>query len=108
MPTTQRPPGAFIRYIICLVCSSATVIAQFAFTDDAKRSVRLPAVGRAFAAGAPAEVLLYTLAPEKLAGRNRLPEGDALEFFPPAFQKPCSSGSFRKWTIPRRTPSSSP
>ena len=57
--------------------------------DDAKRSVVLPAsVGRVFAAGAPAEVLLYTLVPEKLAGRNRLPEGDAVEFFPPAFRNP--------------------
>jgi len=45
-------------------------------------------MGRVFAAGAPAEVLLYTLAPEKLVGRNRLPDRDALEFFPPAFREP--------------------
>jgi iron complex transport system substrate-binding protein len=41
-----------------------------------------------FAAGAPAEVLLYTLVPEMLAGRNRPPEGDAVEFFPPAYRNP--------------------
>jgi iron complex transport system substrate-binding protein len=40
------------------------------------------------AAGAPAEVLLYTLSPEMLVGRNRVPEGRALEFFPPAFRSP--------------------
>ena len=38
--------------------------------------------------GAPAEVLLYTLVPEMLAGRNRLPEGDAIEFFPPPYRTP--------------------
>ncbi len=78
------------RFLLgCLACWVATALAQSAFLDDAKRSVRLPsAVGRVFAAGAPAEVLLYTLAPEKLVGRNRLPEGDALEFFPPAFRAP--------------------
>ena len=41
-----------------------------------------------FAAGAPAEVLLYTLVPEMLVGRNRVPEGDAVEFFPPAYRTP--------------------
>jgi iron complex transport system substrate-binding protein len=43
---------------------------------------------RVFAAGAPAEVLLYTLVPEMLVGRNRVPEGEAVEFFPPAFRQP--------------------
>jgi iron complex transport system substrate-binding protein len=57
--------------------------------DDAQREVQLPPrVGRVFAAGAPAEVLLYTLVPEMLAGRNRLPEGPAVEFFPPAYRTP--------------------
>ena len=72
-----------------IVAALATVFAQSAFVDDAKRSVTIPTtVSRVFAAGAPAEVLLYTLAPEKLVGRNRLPEGDAVEFFPPAFRNP--------------------
>lgn len=62
---------------------------QTRFVDDAKREVQLPSkVGRVFAAGAPAEVLLYTLVPEMLVGRNRLPEGPAVEFFPPAFRTP--------------------
>jgi len=63
--------------------------AQTPFVDDAGRSVQLPPrVTRVFAAGAPAEVLLYTLVPEMLVGRNRLPDGAALEFFPPAYRTP--------------------
>ncbi len=64
-----------------------TASAQNPFVDDAKRSVPLSAqVDRVFAAGAPAEVLLYTLAPEKLAGRNMVPSAAALEFIPPQFR----------------------
>jgi iron complex transport system substrate-binding protein len=71
------------------VIASVTASMQTRFVDDAKREVQLPSrVSRVFAAGAPAEVLLYTLVPEMLAGRNRLPEGDAIEFFPPAYRTP--------------------
>lgn len=67
----------------------STAIAQTPFVDDARRAVVLPnRVSRVFAAGAPAEVLLYTLTPGMLAGRNRLPEGEAIEFFPPAYRTP--------------------
>jgi len=63
--------------------------AQTGFVDAAKRNVQLPSrVARVFAAGAPAEVLLYTLVPEMLVGRNRVPEGAAVEFFPPTFRNP--------------------
>lgn len=73
----------------CLASAAAAAFAQSAFVDDAKRTVTLPAsVTRVFAAGAPAEVLLYTLVPDKLVGRNRVPEGPAVEFFPPAFRNP--------------------
>jgi iron complex transport system substrate-binding protein len=72
-----------------LTCHAAAVLSQSAFVDDAKRNVVLPpSPGRVFAAGAPAEVLLYTLVPDELVGRNRVPEGDAVEFFPPAFRNP--------------------
>jgi iron complex transport system substrate-binding protein len=40
-----------------------------------------------FSAGAPAEVLLYTLVPEKLAGRNMQPSPAALELIPPQFRE---------------------
>jgi iron complex transport system substrate-binding protein len=66
-----------------------TPSAQSVFVDAARRNVQLPSqVTRVFAAGAPAEVLLYTLVPEKLVGRNRVPEGDAVEFFPPPYRNP--------------------
>jgi iron complex transport system substrate-binding protein len=68
---------------------SAAAVMQTRLVDDAKRDVQLPPrVSRVFAAGAPAEVLLYTLVPQMLVGRNRIPEGDALEFFPPAYRTP--------------------
>ncbi|HUL82291.1 MAG TPA: hypothetical protein VL131_09115 [Gammaproteobacteria bacterium] len=63
--------------------------AQTRFTDDAKRSVTLPAhVARVFAAGAPAEVLLYTLVPDMLVGRNHMPAAAALELMPPQLRSP--------------------
>ena len=47
----------------CLTCAAGTVFSN-RFVDDAKRTVPLPAsVTRAFAAGAPAEVLLYSPGP---------------------------------------------
>ena len=74
---------------ITVACLSAEASLQSGFVDDAGRRVQLPArVSRVFAAGAPAEVLLYTLVPDLLVGRNRVPVGDALEFFPPQYRNP--------------------
>ena len=74
---------------VMAIVSSATAVMQTRFVDDARREVQLPSrVSRVFAAGAPAEVLLYTLVPEMLVGRNRVPEGEAVEFFPPAYRTP--------------------
>jgi iron complex transport system substrate-binding protein len=76
---------AFTVYALCMSC----VQAQARFKDDAKRNVTLPAhVSRVFAAGAPAEVLLYTLVPDMLVGRNHMPTGAALEFMPPELRSP--------------------
>src|SRR5262245_58300767 len=75
--------------VLLATLPSVTALMQTRFVDDAQREVQLPSrVSRVFAAGAPAEVLLYTLVPEMLAGRNRLPEGEAVEFFPPAYRNP--------------------
>ncbi len=79
--------------VLCLLALAVSwaspAQAQTSFVDDAGRRVQLPSrVGRVFAAGGPAEVLLYTLVPDMLAGRNRLPEGEAVEFFPPAYRNP--------------------
>src|SRR5262245_43906068 len=71
------------------LCLSAVATMQGRFVDDANRRVTVPArVARVFAAGAPAEVLLYTLVPDFMVGRNRVPSGDALEFFPPEYRQP--------------------
>lgn len=59
------------------------------FTDDAERTVSVPQEPRRlFAAGAPAEVLLYTLAPERLVGRNHAPSEAALAYMPPELRNP--------------------
>src|SRR5215831_10494707 len=63
--------------------------AQVTFTDDAMRTVTLPKkITKTFAAGAPAEVLLYTIAPETMVGRNHLPSTTALEFMPSELRNP--------------------
>jgi iron complex transport system substrate-binding protein len=86
--------GSRTRVAMSAVALAVTFVAtdgltQTGFVDAAKRTVAVPLqVSRVFAAGAPAEVLLYTLAPEMLVGRNRLPEGEALEFFPPQYRQP--------------------
>jgi iron complex transport system substrate-binding protein len=72
-----------------VTATSAIAWGQTPFTDDAQRSVVLPGkVTRVFAAGAPAEVLLYTLAPEMLAGRNHMPSEEALALIPPEYRAP--------------------
>ena len=87
MKNRVRSIGVVLALWIAWGSSPAHV--QTAFIDDAGRSVQVPArVNRVFAAGGPAEVMLYTLVPDRLVGRNRVPEGDALEFFPPAYRKP--------------------
>jgi iron complex transport system substrate-binding protein len=70
-----------------LASSALCAAAQERFVDDAGREVALPAtVDKVFSAGAPAELLLYTLVPEKLAGRNMTPSPAALAFIPPQFR----------------------
>lgn len=74
-----------------VLTGAGAAAAQPPFTDDAQRQVVLPAmVDRVFAAGAPAELLLYTLVPEKLAGRNFMPSPAAKEFMPPSFRNPVA------------------
>ena len=82
--------GGTACVVLVLSCWPAVpALTQSRFVDDAGRAVTIPPrVTRVFAAGGPAEVLLHTLAPEMLVGRNRVPEGAAVEFFPPAFRQP--------------------
>lgn len=74
---------------VALCAGTVAAGAQAPFVDDAGRTVVLPAtVERVFAAGAPAELLLYTLVPEMLGGRNHLPSPAALELMPPEYRNP--------------------
>lgn len=58
-----------------------------AVTDAAGRSVQVPVpVARIFAAGPPASIMLYTLAPQALLGWNRPPREAELEFIVPAYR----------------------
>ncbi|WP_207477153.1 ABC transporter substrate-binding protein [Arenibaculum pallidiluteum] len=57
--------------------------APVAFTDDAGRQVRIPAAPqRIYAAGHPASILLYVLAPDRLLGWTRRPGAQAAAFMP--------------------------
>jgi iron complex transport system substrate-binding protein len=70
--------------------------------DDAGRHVELTTkVSRVFAAGYPAEILLYTLAPEMLAGRNHPPPAAALELIPPEYRKLPTIGTLPERDEPR-------
>lgn len=58
-----------------------SVAAQTLFVDDAGRTVELPAtIERVMAAGPPASVLLYALAPDKMVGWVRAPTDEDRTF----------------------------
>jgi iron complex transport system substrate-binding protein len=76
-----------LAWMICLMFVASALPAQTVFVDDAQRKVTLPSrIQKVFAAGFPAEVMLYTLAPDMLAGRNHPPAEGAIEFVPPAYR----------------------
>jgi len=80
----------------CLVALAALAMnpahaqsARTEFRDDAGRTVAISTPARrVFAAGAPAEVLLYVLAPKLLVGRNHAPSDAAIPFMPPDLRSP--------------------
>ncbi len=58
-----------IGFALLLLVAPRPALAERGVTDSAGRSVRLPdRVARVFAAGPPASVLVYALAPGKLLG----------------------------------------
>jgi iron complex transport system substrate-binding protein len=90
LPRSESLASTCCKAALALACCiGLSAAAQTSFTDDAGRTVVVPArVERVFAAGAPADVLLYTLAPEKLAGRNNVPSPAAQELMPPEYRAP--------------------
>lgn len=104
MPAAKPGPSLAAHCVALLASYAITVAAtaQTIFVDDAGRRVPLPrTVERVFAAGAPAEVLLYTLVPDKLAGRNHLPTAAALEFIPPELRNPVAITNLPERDDPR-------
>src|SRR5262245_20235662 len=86
----MNPASRSLRLAVLLIASIATVAYAYGVevVDDAGRQVDIPAkVARVFAAGHPAEILVYTLAPEMLVGRNHPPPAAALELIPPEYRK---------------------
>ena len=78
-----------LNVLAIAVAATSSVLTQTSFVDSAKRRVELPArISRVFAGGMPADVLLYTLVPEMLVGRNRPPDGEMLEFTPAQYRTP--------------------
>ncbi|SFS53600.1 iron ABC transporter substrate-binding protein [Methylobacterium sp. yr668] len=74
---------ALTAALILLLAASGGAAAR-PFTDAAGRTVELPErVGRVLAAGPPAAVLLYTLAPDLMAGWVSAPHPEALPFLAP-------------------------
>ncbi len=88
-PQPRRCADALLVAFAALPLWASPALAQTRVADDAKRTVTVPAhVSRVFAAGAPAEVLLYTLVPDMLVGRNHMPTAAALELMPPELRMP--------------------
>jgi iron complex transport system substrate-binding protein len=80
------------RALLLWLAAAAFVVplgarAQTTFVDSTGRSVALPQhVGKVLAAGPPAAVVLYTLAPEKLMGWVRAPDAESLAYLAPRWR----------------------
>lgn len=97
----------FSNILVALVLAllpGATAQAQApapAFVDSAQRSVALPtSMKKLLAAGPPAAVILYTLAPDRLAGWVGPLDADSLAYFPQRYRTLPVTGR-----ITGRTPS---
>ena len=92
----------FAAWAFVWIALETAAPAQQSFTDDAQRNVPLPGeITRVFAAGAPAEVLLYTLVPDMLVGRNHALSPAALELTPPEYRNPVAVTNLPERDDPR-------
>jgi iron complex transport system substrate-binding protein len=75
-----------IRFLVLpllLALSGSLCFAQTAVTDASGREIRSPAkVERVYAAGPPASLLVFAIAPDKLTGWTRAMRPNEAEFFP--------------------------
>jgi iron complex transport system substrate-binding protein len=77
--------GVLIAVMLSLLALPAAA-AERVFTDSAGRQVRVPEhIERVFAAGDPAAITIYTLAPDKLLGWSEPLREDEAAFLPPRY-----------------------
>ena len=78
--------AGFLALTVAAMDAAAEQAATRTVVDGAGRSVTVPAkIERVYAAGPPASVILFTLAPEKLLGWTRAPRPDEQAFLPPRY-----------------------
>ncbi|ESR25188.1 iron ABC transporter substrate-binding protein [Lutibaculum baratangense] len=86
----MRPVGHRLPLSILLgavLASTAFAAAAGEVTDSAGRPVSVPEpVERVFAAGPPAAIVLFTLAPDKLLGWTRAPSPEEAAYLPDAYR----------------------
>jgi iron complex transport system substrate-binding protein len=76
-------PALAVVGLVLLLARAAPAADTRSVTDSAGRRVDVPArVERVYAAGGPASIFLYTLAPEKMLGWNRPPSPEERAFVP--------------------------
>jgi iron complex transport system substrate-binding protein len=72
-----------LAFLLAVALAAGPATAQRTFEDSAGRVVAIPdRVEEVFAAGPPAAIVLFTLAPEKLLGWTRKPSPEEAEFLP--------------------------
>jgi iron complex transport system substrate-binding protein len=75
--------------ILCAVCIclAPALASARTITDSAGRNVEIPdSIGKVFAAGPPASILLYMLAPEKMTGWPNPPNPEERPFIAPQYR----------------------
>ncbi|HVO15998.1 MAG TPA: iron ABC transporter substrate-binding protein [Alphaproteobacteria bacterium] len=84
--TTRALAAALAPLLLAATGALAEQTPTRTVVDGAGRTVVVPAkIERVYAAGPPASVILYTLAPEKLLGWTRAPRPDEQAFMPPKY-----------------------
>ncbi len=102
VPSNSRQPVSLRGRVLCLLMPSLFLLStnaaigadspaagpSRAFVDSAGRRIDVPTkIERVFAAGPPASIILYTLAPEKLLGWNRSPLPQEQAYMPERYAR---------------------
>lgn len=84
---TLKSTRISLLILLILLLPMSAAQAQRQVTDSAGRQVTVPdTIERVFAAGPPASIFLYVLAPEKLLGWSRSPRAEEREFLAEAYR----------------------